>query len=85
MCTIGCYELPFLRLPEFPPGAAALDLRTGGTAPSPGRSMIVDLASAVDQPRRFETRLAILLREDLATWQKLNVTAFHGERDRGCG
>jgi hypothetical protein len=38
--------------------------------------MIVDLASAVDQPRRFDTRLAILLREDLATWQKLNVTAF---------
>jgi hypothetical protein len=38
--------------------------------------MIVDLTSAVDQPRRFDTRLAILLREDLATWQKLNVTAF---------
>jgi hypothetical protein len=38
--------------------------------------MIVDLASAVDQPRRFDTRFAILLREDLATWQKLNVTAF---------
>ena len=81
MCTIGCYELPFLRLPEFPPGAAALDLRTTG----PGRGIIVDLASAVDQPRRIDTRFAILLREDLATWQKLNVTAFHGERDRGCG
>lgn len=25
---------------------------------------------------RFETKIAIVVREDLATWQKLNVTAF---------
>jgi hypothetical protein len=25
---------------------------------------------------RFDTKLAVVLREDLATWQKLNVTAF---------
>lgn len=25
---------------------------------------------------RFETKIAILLRDDLATWQRLNVTAF---------
>ena len=24
----------------------------------------------------FDTKIAIVLREDLATWQKLNVTAF---------
>src|SRR5690606_5419556 len=25
---------------------------------------------------RFDTKIAVLLREDLATWQRLNVTAF---------
>ena len=24
----------------------------------------------------FDTKIAIIVREDLATWQKLNVTAF---------
>ncbi|MFI2261488.1 DUF2000 domain-containing protein [Streptomyces tubercidicus] len=27
-------------------------------------------------PVRFETKIAVLLREDLETWQRLNVTAF---------
>ncbi|MCC3762723.1 DUF2000 domain-containing protein [Glycomyces sp. TRM65418] len=27
-------------------------------------------------PVRFDTKIAVLLREDLATWQRLNVTAF---------
>ncbi|MEU1090057.1 DUF2000 domain-containing protein [Streptomyces sp. NPDC005576] len=27
-------------------------------------------------PVRFDTRIAVLLREDLETWQRLNVTAF---------
>nr|WP_084133847.1 DUF2000 domain-containing protein [Actinopolyspora erythraea] len=27
-------------------------------------------------PIRFDTKIAVLLREDLATWQRLNVTAF---------
>ncbi|WP_235967665.1 DUF2000 domain-containing protein [Streptomyces mesophilus] len=27
-------------------------------------------------PMRFDTKIAILLREDLETWQRLNVTAF---------
>ncbi|MFD5025337.1 DUF2000 family protein [Streptomyces sp. NPDC058373] len=27
-------------------------------------------------PVRFDTRIAVLLREDLAVWQRLNVTAF---------
>lgn len=31
---------------------------------------------AVDEPIRFQTKIAILLRADLAPWQRLNVTAF---------
>ncbi|MFB7736653.1 DUF2000 family protein [Streptomyces sp. NPDC056112] len=29
-----------------------------------------------EQPIRFDTKIAVLLREDLETWQRLNVTAF---------
>jgi hypothetical protein len=29
-----------------------------------------------DEPIRFDTKLAVLLRDDLQTWQHLNVTAF---------
>ncbi len=29
-----------------------------------------------DTPVRFDTKIAVLLREDLETWQRLNVTAF---------
>jgi len=29
-----------------------------------------------DDPVRFDTKLAVLLRDDLAVWQRLNVTAF---------
>ena len=29
-----------------------------------------------DIPFRFDTKIAVIVREDLATWQKLNVTAF---------
>lgn len=32
--------------------------------------------STVTEPVRFDTKIAVLLREDLATWQRLNVTAF---------
>ncbi|TPW77588.1 DUF2000 domain-containing protein [Schumannella soli] len=28
------------------------------------------------EPVRFDTRVAVLVRDDLATWQRLNVTAF---------
>ena len=27
---------------------------------------------------RFDTKIAVVVREDLAVWQKLNVTAFLG-------
>lgn len=29
-----------------------------------------------NEPIRFDTKIAVLLREDLPTWQRLNVTAF---------
>lgn len=29
-----------------------------------------------NEPIRFDTKIAVLLRDDLATWQRLNVTAF---------
>ena len=28
------------------------------------------------EPVRFDTKIAVLVRDDLATWQRLNVTAF---------
>jgi hypothetical protein len=30
----------------------------------------------VSEPVRFDTKIAVLLRDDLAVWQRLNVTAF---------
>ncbi|MFD9887913.1 DUF2000 family protein [Amycolatopsis sp. NPDC059027] len=30
----------------------------------------------MSEPIRFPTKIAVLLREDLASWQRLNVTAF---------
>jgi hypothetical protein len=30
----------------------------------------------VNEPIRFDTKIAVLLRDDLQTWQRLNVTAF---------
>jgi hypothetical protein len=36
----------------------------------------VDAGSRLSSVTRFETKIAVLLRDDLATWQRLNVTAF---------
>ncbi|EGX55527.1 hypothetical protein SZN_32406 [Streptomyces zinciresistens K42] len=33
-------------------------------------------AAPASAPLRFDTKIAVLLREDLETWQRLNVTAF---------
>ena len=33
-------------------------------------------AAAAAEPVRFTTKIAVLLRDDLAVWQRLNVTAF---------
>jgi len=33
-------------------------------------------ADSSDQPIRFDTKIAVLLRDDLLGWQRLNVTAF---------
>jgi hypothetical protein len=32
--------------------------------------------TAANEPVRFDTKIAVILREDLATWQRLNVTSF---------
>jgi hypothetical protein len=40
-------------------------------AGSPALDLAADLA-----PVRFETKIAVLLRDDLEPWQRLNVTAF---------
>ncbi|MGW1614537.1 DUF2000 family protein [Streptomyces sp. NPDC002285] len=32
--------------------------------------------TSTTEPVRFDTKIAVLLREDLETWQRLNVTAF---------
>ncbi|MFJ5677898.1 DUF2000 family protein [Streptomyces sp. NPDC093097] len=34
------------------------------------------MTAADDAPVRFDTKIAVLLRDDLETWQRLNVTAF---------
>jgi hypothetical protein len=36
--------------------------------------MLLSMTDA--EPVRFDTKIAVLLRDDLATWQRLNVTAF---------
>lgn len=38
-------------------------------------SIVLPLTAVTSQPP-FETKIAIIVREDLATWQKLNLTAF---------
>lgn len=40
------------------------------------RIMTTDDSTPVRTPVRFDTKIAVLLREDLETWQRLNVTAF---------
>jgi hypothetical protein len=32
--------------------------------------------TTLDEPVRFDTKIAVLLRDDLAVWQRLNTTAF---------
>ncbi|MFF9896279.1 DUF2000 family protein [Streptomyces longispororuber] len=44
-------------------------------APTPAPASTVAPASA-PAPVRFDTKIAVLLRADLRTWQRLNVTAF---------
>ncbi|MFJ8659531.1 DUF2000 family protein [Streptomyces sp. NPDC093795] len=46
--------------------------KTGRAGDRQSRSM----TTTTDAPVRFDTKIAVLLREDLETWQRLNVTAF---------
>ncbi|MFJ9691553.1 DUF2000 family protein [Kitasatospora sp. NPDC101183] len=45
--------------------------RTYKTAPQ-----TVPQSRSMNSPTRFDTKIAVLLREDLEPWQRLNVTAF---------
>ncbi|MFE7166898.1 DUF2000 family protein [Streptomyces sp. NPDC057616] len=47
--------------------------RTYKTRPRAGRQ---SRSMSDDAPIRFDTKIAVLLREDLEPWQRLNVTAF---------
>lgn len=38
--------------------------------------MDADGIAAAGEPVRFDTKIAVVLRDDLEVWQKLNVTAF---------
>jgi hypothetical protein len=42
------------------------------------RSFLMDTSTSADagEPVRFDTKIAVMLREDLEVWQRLNVTAF---------
>jgi len=47
--------------------------REGGERAEPGQA---DAAAEASAPVRFDTKIAVLLRDDLAPWQRLNATAF---------
>jgi hypothetical protein len=36
----------------------------------------MDIADSDTEPVRFDTKIAVLLRDDLEVWQRLNVTSF---------
>ncbi|MFD7706788.1 DUF2000 family protein [Streptomyces sp. NPDC059786] len=45
-------------------------------SPETDRDSSDALALGLSEPIRFDTKIAVLLRDDLETWQRLNVTAF---------
>jgi len=49
--------------------------RTYKTVPYDGRQSQF-MSTSTPEPIRFDTKIAVLLREDLEPWQRLNVTAF---------
>jgi hypothetical protein len=50
--------------------------KTYKTAPRADRQSHGMSTHDTESPVRFDTKIAVLLREDLETWQRLNVTAF---------
>ncbi|MZD09811.1 DUF2000 family protein [Streptomyces sp. SID5785] len=57
---------------ETPPATPS----TTTTPPVPHPQPAADAGGAAPAPVRFDTKIAVLLRDDLETWQRLNVTAF---------
>ena len=54
-----------------PPRPHPLHVKNVQDTPGPG-----DHVWRMDEPIRFDTKIAVLVRDDLETWQRLNVTAF---------
>ena len=54
------------------------DVAAGGTAVDTpaGTAASSEEAPEAGAPVRFDTKIAVLLRDDLAVWQRLNVTSF---------
>lgn len=52
--------------------------KTAGAADQHAELVLTDdiAATTAESPIRFDNKIAVLLRDDLATWQRLNVTAF---------
>ncbi|WP_199875697.1 DUF2000 domain-containing protein [Streptomyces sp. Root1310] len=59
---------------ETPAAPAASPVQAAPAASTASTASTASAASAA--PLRFDTKIAVLLREDLETWQRLNVTAF---------
>jgi hypothetical protein len=45
-------------------------------SPAPAPEAAVQTAAAEPAPVRYDTKIAVLLRDDLEPWQRLNATAF---------
>jgi hypothetical protein len=52
------------------------DETAGMTTPTTPTTLPTGSAGSASAPFRFETKIAVVVRDDLAGWQKLNVTAF---------
>ncbi|MFJ9035246.1 DUF2000 family protein [Streptomyces sp. NPDC102406] len=50
--------------------------KTGSPPVRQSQGMSTETFAEVPHPTRFDTKIAVLLRDDLETWQRLNVTAF---------
>jgi hypothetical protein len=63
------FDEPF----DEPLDAPSVPAATSVTAMS---SVSAATSASTPPPTRFDTKIAVLLRDDLATWQRLNVTSF---------
>ncbi|MFJ2213054.1 DUF2000 family protein [Streptomyces sp. NPDC101062] len=62
--------------PVSPETSSSAVPSTSSSAPSATAPSTASSASPSTVPFRYDTKIAVIVREDLAVWQKLNVTAF---------